>query len=779
MGVSTRALEVLEFQAVCEKLAGHTQSAIATAWARELQPDFQEASMRAALVKTQEAADYLNRDLLPSAVGLRDVRQAVQRSAKGGVADGESLFQVGEALVTMRELRTALGSLATGPNLRALADQLPLLEGLGDRLLASLEPDGLVRDGASQALTQLRQKIRKTTQRLSDRIQSYTNGSKREYLSDPIVTQRSGRYVVPVKSEHRGKIPGLVHDTSASGQTVFVEPMDVVELGNAVREAEAAERAEVQRILAELSSRVGDVAPQILTGLEVGATIDLIFARARYGLAEDGSVPEAAPPGSVRIEMGRHPLLDRKIAVPLSFALEGDTTGVLITGPNTGGKTVAMKTVGLFLLMAHCGMMVPARSAHVGSFDTVWADIGDEQSLQQSLSTFSGHIRNIGEALRNLRPNALVILDEVGAGTDPGEGAALAKAVLLTIQQSGAKVLASTHYGELKLFAANTPGFINASMEFDLQSLRPTYRLLMGTPGASHAFRVAERVGLPKQVVELAREHTGADEQDVARMVDQLEQAQRRAHKAQSEADRLAHQLRKLEGEVESKLAEAKEAKRKARQEAAEEVEQTLRTIRLQAADLFESLKLKGKTVATERERQLLKSLTEQGAELSDRLKPVRTEPLDVITKGSSVKVVGTSQVGTVIDEPSGDKARVQIGAIKMTVALQQLQLVAGTQKVVPQRAARTNVQLEKMDTTRMELNIIGMRAEIAEPKINRFLDDASLAGYPSVRIVHGKGNGILRALTRQLAGAHPGVDSFKDAEPQEGGHGATIVTLG
>lgn len=777
--MTARALQVLEFDRVREKLAGYAQSALAVQLALEIEPIFDEAHMRLEIGLTEEAADYLNRDLMPSMAGLRDVRQAVQRCVKGGAADGESLFMVGESLQAMGELSRALKGEAAGEGLRALAQALPQLGPLADRLMGSLDGDGSVRDSASTALSQARQKIRKNTQRLTERIQSYTSGSKRDYLSDPIVTQRSGRFVVPVKSEHRGKIPGLVHDTSASGQTVFVEPMDVVELGNSVREAEAAERAEVARILADLSSRVGAVGEEILAGLERGARLDFVFTRARYGLAEDGCVPVLGAPGSISIQMGRHPLLDKSIAVPLGLDLEPELCGLLITGPNTGGKTVAMKTVGLFILMACCGMMVPARAAKIGLFSAVWADIGDEQSLQQSLSTFSGHIKNIGEALRGLTPNALVILDEVGAGTDPGEGAALAKAILLSIQQAGAKVLASTHYGELKLFAANTPGFMNCSMEFDLQTLQPTYRLLVGTPGSSHAFRVAERVGLPKRVVELARNQTGVDEQEVSRMVDQLEQAQRRAQKAQSEADRLANQLRKLENEVENKLNEAREAKRKARQEAAEELEQTLRTMRLQAAEMFDALKQREKGANLERERQLLKALSEEAESAAGRLRPKRAEAPDKLTKGSSVKLIGSSQVGSVLEEPSGGRVRVQVGTMKLSVPIEQLELVAPTRTVVPTRAARTNVQMEKMETTRIELNVIGMRAEQAEAKIVRFLDDATLAGYPSVRIVHGKGNGILRSLTRQLAAQHPGVASQRPAEPQEGGEGATIVTLG
>lgn len=771
------ALQVLDFPQVIERLAAHCQSALGVRLAAELEPEYTLEALTGRLQETLEAAAYLNKDLLPGLGGLADVGPEVEKASKGATLDGETLWRIGQSLLTIVTLRAALERQEVAPTLAAMAQQLPNESVLADRLTRSLDGDGSVRDEASSELTRLRNQIRKNTQRLSERIQSYTSGANREYLSDPIVTQRQGRYVIPVKSEHRGKIRGLVHDTSASGQTVFIEPMEVVEMGNQLREAEAAERAEVSRILGDLSSRIGAVGIGIRDGIQLAGELDLIFAKARYGFAEDGCVPEIGPAATISIRRGRHPLLDVKIAIPLSLEIPADQTGILITGPNTGGKTVSMKTIGLFIAMAHCGMMVPASAVQVGPFTGIWADIGDEQSLEQSLSTFSGHIRNIATALREVTPGGLVILDEVGAGTDPAEGAALAKAILLAIQRAGAKVVASTHYGELKVFAGATEGFINCSMEFDVKSLRPTYQLLVGSPGSSHALRIAERVGLPKHVIQLAEQQGDATEADLNKMVEQLEIAHKRAIKAQSEADRLTHRLKQVEQEAERKIQEADEARRRAKKEAAQAVEDELRTIRLEAAEVLERVKKAAKPDAAQAARESLRALDSRGQRLAGQLRPQETRNDAVVQRGSRVKVVGYSQVGTVLEEPSNGKVRIQIGPMKMEVRLNQLELVAA-ETTRPKFAHKKNMQLEKLQTSTMEIDLRGERAEDAEQKLAKFIDDALLAGLPTVRILHGKGDGILRAVTRAMMATHPGITSFRDGQPEEGGAGVTFAVL-
>ncbi|MBI3721168.1 MAG: endonuclease MutS2, partial [Fimbriimonas ginsengisoli] len=662
-----------------------------------------------------------------------------------------------------------------GGRLAILGDLLPELRSLESRLHESLEPNGEVRDAASTELASLRRRKRSAQSRLLERVQSYTSGKHREWLSDPIYTVRDGRYVVPVKAEHRSKVRGIVHDTSGTGQTLFVEPEDVLQLGNALREVEAAEAAEIERVLSELSGAVGAEAVDIATGIDASGEIDLLLAKARLGYAIKATPPERLRTPRVEIEGGRHPLLDPQTVVPLDIAL-GVGDSVLITGPNTGGKTVAIKAVGLLVLMAQSGLMPPARAFRLGTFAQAWADIGDEQSISQSLSTFSGHVKNIAEALRKLQPGALVLLDEIGAGTDPAEGAALAKSILSEIHARGACALASTHYGELKAFAYETDGFTNAAMEFDAKSLMPTYHLRMGAPGASQALRIAERYGLPAPVVEGARGNLSQQHQDVARMLERLEEAQRLARQAQSEADRRAAELHKVEEIATRKLAEASEIRKTAQANAAAELESALREIRLEAAEIFEELKAQGGGQAREAARDRLRALQTAGEARTSKLRPQAktTTEAPAIQRGMSVKIEGYPQAGIVLDEPRGGRVPVQIGSLKVQVEIGALTPAARP----PPTAPRRNLGFERAATASTELHLREMRAEEALRILEKFLDDSLLAGLSTVRIVHGKGEGVLRKLTQDCLRRHKDVASFRDGEPGEGGHGVTVATL-
>lgn len=774
------ALKVLEFAVIRDRLAGHCETALAAASCQELMPSFDATEVWENLEATGEAYEALSRHTVPSLYAVRDLRNALERAGKGGVLGGQELFQIGDAMSAMRQLRTFLDARKEdAPRLAPYAFSLPDNRRLEEALLSSLESDGSVRDDASPTLASLRQRKKSAAARIIERIQSYISGRTRDLLSDPIYTVRDGRYVIPLKAENRGKIRGIVHDTSASGQTVYLEPEDVLQLGNALREVEAAERAEILRILTALSARVGEPAKELIGGIEAASAVDLIFAKARLAFDMKGAMPQRVQGSAyISIQGGRHPLLDEGKAVPLTLAV-GKGNSVLITGPNTGGKTVAIKTVGLFILMAQSGLLLPALDVRLAPFSQVWADIGDEQSLQQSLSTFSGHIKNIAEALKRLRDGAIVLLDEIGAGTDPAEGAALAKSILLDMAARGATVLASTHYGELKAFAYNTDGFENAAMEFDPKTFRPTYRLIMGAPGASHALRIAERYGIPKEIVESAREGLGDQAQDLAQMMESLEHSQRQARLAQSEADRRAEQLRQAEKKAARKLAEAEDIRINAHARANEVIEAALREIRLEATRVFEELK---RSPADQRihqkARQDLRHLDEVGREFAQEFVPRRkghaADP--GVTKGSLVKMEGFSQTGTVLDEPKEGKVSVQLGAIKMSVPVTNLQLVDRPSETI--RKPRANIQLQKAIHAGTEIQLINKRTEEAMRELERFVDDAMLAGLPSVRIVHGKGEGILRKFTQELLRGHPGVASYRDGEPAEGGSGVTIATF-
>ena len=777
----THALRVLEFSAVTERLQNLCETSLGAGFAAELEPTFDAEEVASALEDTRQAYELIARHSVPSLGAVRDLRKSLQRIEKGGSGNGEELFLIGEAMSSMRSLKSLVNPLRSEfRSIWTLAETLPEHPRLEEAISFSLEPNGDVKDGASPALAGVRQKKKSLTSRIVDAIQAYTTGSRRDLLSDPIYTIRDGRYVVPLKAENKGKIRGIVHDASGSGQTIYVEPEDVLQLGNSLRQAESAEREEVQKVLLALSGKVAGVADEIAIGIESASRIDLLLAKARLAFEMKATPAQKGEDHSIRIQSGRHPLLDPSSAVPLDLDVGGRHGSVLITGPNTGGKTVAIKTVGLFVAMLQSGLFVPATDVRFGPFTQIWADIGDEQSLQQSLSTFSGHIKNIAEALKGLRRGALVLLDEIGAGTDPAEGAALARAVLLEMQSKGATILASTHYGELKAFAYSAEGFANAAMEFDSKTLKPTYRLILGAPGASHALKIAQRYGIPGAVVEKAREGLGEQHLDLAAMLEELDNAQKRARIAQGEADRRSADLKKREEEAAKKLAEADEVRRTANQKAHGLIEEALRQIRLEAAEIFEELKRSGSDQrGLDQARTRLKDLQSVGQDFAGEFakqspKPeVKHQDDQTLTVGSSVRIEGYPQVGVLISEPKEGRAQVQMGAMKMAVKTNQLTVVESER---PSEKARTNLGLQRAQSATTEIHLRGARAEDAMEELEKFLDEAVLAGLPSVRIVHGKGEGILRQLTRQMLQRNKAVKDYRDGEPAEGGAGVTIA---
>jgi DNA mismatch repair protein MutS2 len=771
----------LEFDAVLERLAGCCQTTLGAELAIQLEPEFEDEAVWERVAETEEAGGFLGRASAPSLAPAADLRQNFNRARKGGTLGASELAECAWCLQALRQMRVAARPFESEfVRIWALASSFPEAPKVEARILESVDGDGTVRDSASPALAAARRKKASAASKITERIQSYVSGKTREYLSDPLFTTRDGRYVVPVKVEHKSKIRGIIHDTSGSGQTVYVEPEDVLQLGNALRQAEAEEREEVQRVLSELSGVLATVAEEAEYAIENASKLDLILAKARFGGSCQGTLPERLrrEKRGIEVEQGRHPLLDPESVVPLSISVGIESDGLLITGPNTGGKTVAIKAVGLFVLMAQSGVPVPARRIALKPFSQVWADIGDEQSLQQSLSTFSGHIRNIAEALKGCREGALALFDEIGAGTDPAEGAALAKAILLEFQGRGAAVLASTHYGELKAFAYNAPGFWNAAMEFDPKTLRPTFHLIMGAPGASHALRVAERFGIPSGVVQKAKEELGEAAGDVAKMLEQLEVAQRQARTAQGEADRRTAELRKAEEVAARKLAEADEVRRTAFAKANAKIEEALRDIRLEADRLFEELKESADPTKLQKVRADLKVLQSSGLEVAEEFAPKAPVPADreEVERGMNVRVEGYTQIGTVLENPKDGKALVQLGPLKVTVPVSKLTPAGKPQET--SKGATRNIRLERIQTARSEIHLRAMRAEDAQRDLERFLDDAVLAGLPSVRIVHGKGEGILRKLTRDYLKRHPHVARYEDADPSAGGAGVTVAVL-
>ena len=776
------ALQVLEFDALRMQLESCCETSIGKSFARSLVPDFEPETLERLQNLTYESYQLLEKKDAPFLGDIFDFEQQLDLAARGSILEGETLFQIGLTLQKMRLLRGYLFSFSKiSPYLCKIGEPLPEFKDIEHQIETSLFESGEVKDTASHELSTLRRKKISQVQKIIERVHRYLTGSSREWLSDPIYTLRDGRYVLPLKLEHRGKIKGILHDTSSSGQTLYIEPNDIVELGNRLREIESLERTEILQILQSISKNVGKHATVIQNGTHIAGKLDLLFAKARFGMEMKGTFPILIKGSHISILKGRHPLLDPQKAVPLDLKLGLDFDALLLTGPNTGGKTVAIKTLGLFVLMAQCGMMLPAEEVKLGSFSEVWADIGDEQSLEQSLSTFSGHIRNISKALKSVKPGALVLLDEIGAGTDPDEGAALAKAILLEFQTKGAKMMASTHYGELKIFASHTEGFINAAMEFNLKTLSPSYQLHIGAVGASYGLRIAERCGIENAIIKTAQSMLGKEQQNLSEVFKNLEQSQRLARQAQSQADRLAARLMEVEQRAKKQFEQAKELEQTARAKAAEALKAGLREIRVEAESIFEELRKKPSQKVIEHQRQELKESLQKGESLIESFQrpPQAQIPKEQIEKGAIVQIQKFPQKGTVLELLKGDIAIVQIGNLKLKVDLEEIVSVESIKETLAPRGPKTaSLALEKTLHAPSEIHLRKMRVEEALEALEKFVDDALLAGLPSIRIVHGKGEGVLRSVVHDYLRKNTNVKNFREGLHSEGGSGVTIAFL-
>ncbi|MFN7172214.1 MAG: endonuclease MutS2 [Fimbriimonadaceae bacterium] len=778
------ALQVLQWEEITARLAKQCESPHVQAIANELLPSFDFESVEHLLARTSDADRLFQIGSVPSLRWIDSYDKEVTYAAKGGILGAQELFQISEGVRAARSLRQVILKHAESlPVYREYASSITDLKALEELISGSISPDGEVLDSASPTLAKVRAKKRSIGAQITEKIQSLATGRYREYLSDPIYTLREGRYVLPVRVEHRGKVPGIVHDSSSTGQTVFVEPSAVVDLGNELRVQTAQERDEVVKILAGLSEAVGAKQAEITASMDVATELAVDIAKVRLSHSWGGFKPQLRKSDPfVTIDSGKHPLIEAEKIVPVSIGIGAKENVLIITGPNTGGKTAAIKMVGLFLLMMQAGIWPPATRIEFSPFVEIWADVGDEQSLQQSLSTFSGHLKNIAEALKSAKPGSLVLLDEVGAGTDPAEGAPLARAILTEFDKLGAKVIASTHYGELKDLGYSVPGFANCAMEFDVKTLRPTYRLLYGAPGSSHALSIAERHGIPKDVIEAAKTQLGPEFASTDQLLRDLDLATRRARSAQGEADRISAGFKKREQELLEKLKTAEEAKLKAQQRANEKLEAEVRAIRRQAEELFEELKEGKRDKATTRKD--LKALEQIAGEMRETVSPITPQPSvkgGAIEVGDAVRLKGARQTGTVIELLEDGRAVVQQGILKWQVGLdevERIEAVTKSQSSKPKPASTPGLGLGKSLQVKTEVNLRQLRAEEAELQLEKYLDDAILAGLSQVRIIHGRSGGVLRNITHRLLKKSPHVRSFRLADEGEGGSGVTIAIL-
>ena len=778
--------KALELDKILEMVAGECSSADGAELARKLEPVFTAAEARWLLEETDAAFVAMAKFGAPSFYGMKNVTNPLRRAQAGGGLGLRELLDIAGTLRTIRGLTQWWGkSESVRTALTGRFEVLAPNKYLEEKIFTCILNEEEVADNASPALANIRRKIRAASQRVRDQLDKLIRSpSHQKHLQESIVTQRGGRYVVPVKAEFRGEVPGLVHDTSASGATVFVEPMSVVEANNEIRVLRSDEQEEISRILLELSGEAGSFADSIIESYNYAVQLDLIFAKAQVAYRMKAVVPQVGEDGRIVLHAARHPLIPKDKVVPTDITLGVSFDTLIITGPNTGGKTVALKTIGLLTLMAMCGLMIPAgEGSQISVFRHILADIGDEQSIEQSLSTFSSHMVNIIHIFQVADASSLILLDELGAGTDPVEGAALAQSIIQELRGRGARLACTTHYAELKAYAIQTPGVENGSCEFDVATLRPTYRLLIGVPGKSNAFAITQRLGMDTVIVDRARElvsrESNAFEQVVGRLEEdrrKMEDELRRLRESAAKAQQSAEQAERLKEEAESQFK--KEVDR-ARQEAAQIVQKTRQRADALVNELEDLRRQKNKQLSAEQKARLRSGLKE----LENSSDPVRERRDDnyvlprPLVVGDEVLIYDIDKDATVLEEPKDGMVLVQAGIIKTRVPLSNLRLMSKRQmkKKNPTRTVTKNISTPEVASS---LDLRGQTVEEALMEVDSFLDRASRMHLSQVTIIHGKGTGALRAAVQQHLRRCAQVKSFRLGTYGEGESGVTIAEL-
>jgi DNA mismatch repair protein MutS2 len=773
-----RHSKTLELHKVLERLASYASFSAGADKARELAPSplLREVSER--LQTTSEARALLTAKPQTTLGGARDIRPQVGEARRGAALSPGDLLDVRGTLLSAQSLQQSLTRLKQQfPHLADIAGRIAPCPELVESIGRCLDERGQVQDSASEKLARVRRELRVAHDRLLDKLQRIVSRAENAtYLQEAIITQREGRYVVPLKADFKGRIRGIVHDRSLSGATLFIEPLSVVELNNTWRELQVEEQQEVHRILADLSSNVAERGDEIEHTVDALADLDLAFCKAKYADETDANAPDlVGSPPTVRFLRARHPLLDPETVVPIDVILDNETHVLVITGPNTGGKTVTLKTVGLLAMMAQAGLHIPTDpGSALSPFEHVYADIGDEQSIEQSLSTFSSHLTNILSFIERTDERTLVLLDELGAGTDPGEGSALARALLDAFRERGATTFVATHYPELKAYAQITPGVRNACVEFDTETLQPTYHLTIGLPGRSNAFAIARRLGLSEEVIRAADELVTREDrqtesllQDLHRLRLQAAKARDEAHGARAGAEQQTEELHQRLADIDAERAAILQA---ARDEANVELEVLRQDVRALRQRLQAAAAPVSEVAAVERE---LDELEETVAEEPEpQLVPARVPPSRPVRAGDFVWVAPLNAEGEVL-ALDGEEAEVQVGPARTRVSLAQLELRSAPE---PQPEASSTGHQPASPGTRLDLR--GLVVEDALEQLDRYLDAASLTTVPWVHIVHGKGTGTLRRAVREFLHTHPLVQSYRAGEKGEGDEGVTVATL-
>lgn len=781
-----KTLRRLEYHKVQENLASFAYSPLGKEKVMELEPVDDLTAILRWQAETSEGRKLLRLEPTAEMGGWKDIRVQLQRAGRGAVLEPEDLVAVADTLTAGRVIKNFLQEREENyPLLNELALGLAALPELELKIKKAILPGGEVADNASPELSRIRRKIVNSQLHIKDYLEHLIRSPNyQKYLQDPLVTMREGRYVVPVKIEHRSQVPGIVHDQSSSGATLFVEPMAVVERNNELRRLIMAEKQEIQRILASLSAWVAQNLESIEISLLTLGELDFIMARARHSHALQAWAPVLEGEAVLDIRQGRHPLLKGEV-VPVNICIGEDFDTLVITGPNTGGKTVALKTAGLHVLMAQSGLHIPAgEGSKLGVFRQVFADIGDEQSIEQSLSTFSSHMTNIVDIVGKAGKDSLVLLDELGAGTDPTEGAALAQSILERLHSIGAKTVATTHYSELKNFAYAHDRVENASVEFDAATLRPTYRLLIGKPGRSNAFEIAGRLGLPLELVNRAREFLTVEQVQFEELMLDLEKERQAAQAERAEAARLTEEARLIKEMHQKREADLAAKRESVLSKAAEEARVLVKNTRIEAEAAVKELREK-LTEETARAREsAIQEAREKIGKLSKKVsravpeKVMAGEVPAELRPGEEVLLPKFNQRGYVLATPvPGGEVQVQVGILKMSVPWRDLRRIEKPRSAAGQSEV-AGVLFDKAREVSSELDLRGQYAEEATVLVEKYLDDAYLAGLPMVYLIHGKGTGSLRAAVQKLLKGHHRVKSFRLGEQGEGGYGVTVVEL-
>lgn len=794
-----RAMRTMEFDRICAMLADCAATEGAKAMAVRLTPDCDMERICLRQRQTSDAKLLIARKGYPAFGGVHEVDDAIARAEKSAVLSPRELLNIAGVLCAARRLQDYNNEKTTqsepaSDSLQPLFSRLLPDKRLEDRINRAILSEDLIADEASPALSDIRRKMRQCQNRIKDLLAQYVSGPRSRELQENIVTVRNGRYVIPVKAEYKNEVKGLIHDTSASGATVFIEPMAVVNENNELRELESREQHEIERILAELSAECAAVSGVLLSDYRTVTEIAFVFAKAELSNRMNGTEPQINEKKMLSLKNARHPLIDKQKVVPTNIRLGGkDYDTLVITGPNTGGKTVTLKTLGLFALMTQAGLHIPCGQDSVMClFDRILADIGDEQSIEQSLSTFSSHMVRIVEICETVDDRSLVLLDELGAGTDPTEGAALAIAVIEKVRSRGALCAATTHYAELKAFALETPGVVNAGCEFDVETLRPTYRLIVGSPGKSNAFAISQKLGLPEDIIESAKARIGEDSRRFEHVIEELE---RNRIEMEHERETAARERREYEAYRDAELAKLQTklaASEKELEKNREKAIQIMESARISADFVMAELeKVKKKRESAQLGQELAEArgrIRHSLREADDKVNPVseRTDEEYVLPrplqKGDRVLLINVGTEGTVTEDPDKKgNVIVKTGMINTRTNVKNLKLIAGAVEILDADRKQISATQIRKTVVRTFSPSIDLRGEVGDDAwfmTDKYLDDAKMAGIHSVTIIHGKGTGALRTAIQSRLKRDPRVKSFRNGNYGEGDAGVTVVEL-